>query len=104
MAVKGSIAKQAVQKKIEEVFGKDFVGIYSGKTYVWADDGGERVQIAIALTCPKVEVGPVGSTPGAGNDFTIPTEPLAAPSAFEPAQVTEEEQQNIADMLKALGL
>lgn len=54
MAAKGSEAKLLVQEKIKEAFGQDFIGINSGKVYVWVNDGGEKVQIAISLTHPTV--------------------------------------------------
>ena len=44
---RGSIAKESVVKKIAAEFGADFIGEYDKKVYVWANDGGERVQIAI---------------------------------------------------------
>ena len=37
-------------------FGADYIGEQDKKIYVWADDGGERVQIAIAMTCPKTPI------------------------------------------------
>lgn len=40
---KGSNAKTAVQKKIAEAFGDNFIGEYDKKLYVWANDGGEMV-------------------------------------------------------------
>ena len=56
MAARGTIAKEKVEKKIAECFGEDFIGLYDRKCYVWANDGGERVQIAISMTCPKTPI------------------------------------------------
>lgn len=53
MAARGTIAKTNVENKIRETFGTDFIAIQDKKLYVWADDGGQRVQIALTLTCPK---------------------------------------------------
>ena len=50
---KGAVAKQAVINRIAEAFGTDFIGEVDKKVYVWATENGERVQIAMALTCPK---------------------------------------------------
>ena len=57
MAARGSIAKDAVIKRLIEAFGDDYIGEFDKKQYVWANDGGQKVQIAIALTCPKTNVG-----------------------------------------------
>ena len=51
---KGNIAKQNVAKKIAEVFGSDFVGEFDKKLYLWSEENGEKVQIAISMTCPKI--------------------------------------------------
>ena len=54
---KGATAKVNVENKIREAFGADFVGNVDKKLYVWADEGGEKVQICLSMTCPKVPVG-----------------------------------------------
>ena len=54
---KGSEAKEYVIRKIKETFGEDFVGEQDKKIYVWGQEGGEKVQIAISLTCPKNPIG-----------------------------------------------
>lgn len=50
---RGSLAKEAVAHKIMELYGNDYVGTENNKVYVYENDGGERVQIAISFTCPK---------------------------------------------------
>ena len=97
---KGAQAKVEVLEKIKEAFGKDFIGEIDKKIYVWAQDPGERVQIAISLTCPKNPV-EVVSADGAGYDFSSPT--IATPQ-FAPAEFTEEEKNNINDLIRALNL
>lgn len=108
MAAKGTVAKTNVTKKIQEVFGKDFIGEYDKKIYVWADDGGERVQIAIAMTCPKNPVAEIKQTSmdfgGGGLDFEKMGDSIVAPKKFEPAEISEEEKKNIADIMARLGL
>lgn len=103
MAVRGTEAKSQVKIKIAEAFGEDYIGEHGGKLYVWADDGGNKVQIAISLTCPKNEVGNIKLGADGGIDFTSPTV-LTGPKTSEPAEITQEEQQNIADLIAALGL
>ena len=97
---RGSNAKVEVENKISAAFGSDYIGTYDKKLYVWADDGGEKVQIAITLTCPKVPVGQVEN----GLDFdNMPDAPTEG-TEFKPAEITEEETANIRKMLEELGL
>lgn len=98
---KGATAKVNVENKIREAFGADFVGNVDKKIYVWADDGGEKVQICISMTCPKVPVG-VGSENN-GIDFdNMPAGGSA--TEFKPAEITNEETENIRKLLTELGL
>lgn len=101
---KGTNAKNAVINKIAMAFGTDYIGDIDKKVYVWADDGGEKVQIAIALTCPKnpVETGGVSTAPVSGWDFSDNVVTASAP--VSKAEITPEEQARIADMMSRLGL
>ena len=87
---KGNTAKVAVENKIKEAFGADFIGVFDKKLYIWADDGGERVQIALTMTCPKTFVG-----------ADVPVE---TPDVFQPAEISQEEQDNLKALLDKLGL
>lgn len=105
---KGAIAKQAVINKIAAAFGDDYIGEYDKKQFIWANENGERIQIAITLTCPKtpIEIASNVSDDGGDWNFTDDT-PKAAPVAISnaaPAEITEAEKQNIADLLLKLGL
>ena len=100
---RGATAKVEVENKIRAAFGEDFAGVADKKLYVWADDDGERVQIAISLTCPKVPLG--GNTVSEGLDFeNMSSIPTAQPEEFKPAEVTETETKNIRKLLQELGL
>jgi hypothetical protein len=103
---KGSIAKQNVVMKLAQVFGSDFVGEYDKKVYVWADDGGEKVQIAISMTCPKNPIGEINYSAEPGNklNFEDMSAGVIAPAGFEPAEISEDEKRNIAEMMERLGL
>ena len=90
MATKGTIAKQNIENKIKEVFGADYIGIFDKKLYLWSDDGGERVQVALTMTCPKVFVGVDTST--------------ETPDEFQPAEITQQEQDNLKMLIERLGL
>lgn len=102
MAAKGTEAKKAIVEKIKQIYKEDFIGESNSKYYVWENDGGEKVQIAISLTCPKNPIGEVSVNTGGGIDFTA--EPVIAPTKFEPAEITEEEKNNIAKLMQRLGL
>lgn len=101
---KGANAKNAVINKIAMAFGTDYIGEIDKKVYVWADDGGEKVQIAIALTCPKnpVETSGVSAAPVSGWDFS--DKAVTASTPVSKAEITPEEQARIADMMSRLGL
>lgn len=102
---KGAIAKQNVVNKLQTAFGADYIGEYDKKWYVWAQENGERIQIAISLTCPKVPV-EVSSAPVAG-DFNFeddaPTTVVAA-GGFQPAEITDDERDKVRDLMRTLGL
>ena len=101
---KGPNAKHAGSNKIAMACGTDYIGEIDKKVYVWADDGGEKVQIAIALTCAKnpVETGGVSAAPASGWDFSDKV--VNASTPVSKAEITPEEQARIADMMSRLGL
>ena len=77
--------------------------------YVWADDGGERVQIAIAMTCPKTPIAAENEAAHTAWDWSedTPTTPIRGQRAevMKPkVEITQEEQDKIADMIKRFGL
>lgn len=96
MAARGANAKTVVEKKIAEVFGKDYIGIFDKKLYVWANDGTERVQIAISMTCPKTIVGEV--------DSVRTSEVLDFTDNSSPMDISAEEQATIERLKRELGL
>lgn len=100
---KGQMAKDAVLAKIQAAFGADVIGVYDKKLYVWANDGGEKVQVAISLTCPKNPVGVIAGVSDGGFDFSGDNTVIAPPK-FEPAEITEEEKANIAELMARCGL
>lgn len=101
---KGSTAKSKIAEKIKNLYGADYVGESGGKHYVWENDGGEKVQIAISLTCPKnpIETVDMSSAFGGGLDFEA--EPVVVQTKFEPAEITDQEVENLATMMARLGL
>ena len=103
MAAKGTIAKQNVIEKLKEAFGTNFITSEGSKAYVWAYDGpGEKVQIALSLTCPKNLVGAAGST--SGEPEMIDFEAMSAIGQPAPPQITKTEEDNIKELMAKLGL
>lgn len=126
MAAKGTVAKAKVIEKIKEALGADFIGEVDKKIYVWADDGGEKIQVALALTCPKVPIEvdavPAATTVSAPKttefnwggytsmaQMTGAWTPAAtpAPKAPEPkpaVEITQAERDRIAKLIEKLNL
>ena len=99
---KGSIAKEVITKKLKEAFGADFIGEVDKKIYIQAPENGEMVQIAISMTCPKTPVAVSNAPVVKGGIMDFEAEPvLTAPKTTE---VSEEERQTVADMMRRLGL
>lgn len=99
--MKGQIAKNNVVKKIIQAFGTDYIGEFDRKHYVWEKDGGEKVQIAIALTCPKVYRGIEETAPTALN---FDDDENSTGTAFKPVDITQEEQDTLEALMSKLGL
>lgn len=108
---RGTQAKNAVIEKIKEAFGSDYVATVDGKIYVWQKENGEKLQIAISLTCPKVMVEAEGAattvTPanldfGGGWDFEAMDQKTTVPEKSK--EQDQEELDNIEAMMRSLGL
>lgn len=92
MVVRGTVAKQEVIEKLRESFGNNFIGEHEKKIYVWANDGGDRVQIAITLTCPKIQI-----ETGAVSAFPTTT-------SAQSVEFTDQEKKNLEDLMARLNL
>lgn len=103
---KGTIAKQNVQKMIQSAFGSNYIGEFDKKIYVWAEENGERVQIALSMTCPKnpVATNTIVAIVGDKMDFEAPAVVTTVATSFEPAEITDEERANVAALMARLGL
>ena len=100
MAARGQIAKENVEKRIKDAFGNDYIGLYDKKIYVWANENGERIQIAIALTAPKNAI----SVAQASNS-TISSPPVVPEeSSSIDFEYTADEKEHISEMMRRLGL
>lgn len=109
---RGSIAKEEVTKKIIECFGQENVVLHDKKLYINTKENGERLQICLALTCPKTLVGideatvsPVSDVAFKGGlDFESMGAATATPEPFKPAEITPAEKATVQDLMKRLGL
>ena len=101
---KGQEAKNLVIEKIKEAFGDDFIGEYGGKYYLWSREEGQRKQVCVSLTCPKNNVGEVDMTSAFGDGIDFTAAPAVAPPPQAKAEITPEEQANIAELMARLGL
>jgi hypothetical protein len=102
---KGANAKVQVINKIAQAFGSDYIGECDKKVYVWADDGGERVQIAITLTCPKNQINAedaTGASAPVGGALNFEDMPVARP--VSKTEITQEEMDRVDELMKKLGL
>lgn len=90
MAVKGAVAKQAVADKILSIFEGAFL---NGKELrIPMIDNGERVEIKVALTCAKDNVG------GVSSEVTLDS----SPTTTNNPEVTEEEKQELKKVISQL--
>ena len=92
---KGAESKQKVIDKIMEVYPDAFV--YGKELRIPFEEDGMRVEIKIALTCAKTNVGGDGASEESGVQSN---EVVNAPSAAP----TQEEKDNIATLMDRLGL
>lgn len=98
---RGAEAKKKVIEKIKETFGDNFIGEANNKYYVYATEAGEKMQIAISLTCPKTPVVLEGvSSFDGGFDFSTP--PIAKPEPV--TEIKQEELDNVKALMERLGL
>ena len=98
---KGALAKADVTKKILSMFDNAFE--YGKEIRVPMIENGEQVQIKVTLTCAKenVECGADTALPG---EFPTPVNAAPTPVSTTPIQPTAEEKQNVANLLRSLGL
>ena len=101
MAIKGAVAKEQIAKKMAETFGADWIGERDKKYYLWANENGERIQIAISMTCPKTPVGEGGAS---ADSNVLNFEDGATAGGETQVEITVDEKKNVADLMARLGL
>lgn len=95
---KGNIAKENIAKRIAQAFGSDYLGEFDKKIYVLGEENGEKIQIAISMTCPKVAVVIEKEKSAEMNFEEMPV------IESKTVEISDEEKKNIADLMKRLGL
>ncbi len=102
MALKGSISKEIVSKKILDTFENSFK--YEKEIRIPMIENGEKIQLKLVLTCAKANVNP-------GGDIEIPGEKQENNDIinFEQVEVqhaepTQEEKDTINRLAKMLNL
>lgn len=98
---KGAVAKENAAKKMAEVFGSNWIGEYDKKYYIWSEENGEKVQIAISMTCPKTPIGKAGA---AVDSNVLNFEDSVASGGDTKVDITPDEKKNVADLMARLGL
>lgn len=104
MAVRGNVAKQNVINKIKEAFGADYVGEFDKKIYVFADDGGERVQIALSLTCPKSQIGVIEENKLSYNTGINFEDSSTIIQGKASSDISKSEREKVRELMKKLNL
>ena len=103
--MRGTKAKENVLEIIKKAFGNDYIGVVDKKIYISAiDDGGERVQIALSMTCPKVMINTVNTSElsyNTGRDFSNDDVVAVAPDKVE---ISDEERENVRKLMQRMGL
>lgn len=105
---KGVLAKKVLINKIIGALSDEYVGTSDNKYYFAIPENGEKVQIAITLTCPKVGIDTSGNKINpkeeAGLDFSYtPPEVVAQTKREEKVEADAAEQENVKKLLSALG-
>lgn len=103
---KGNLAKEKLMNKIIKALGNSYIGLYDKKYYFTEEENGEKVQIAISLTCPKTPIGDIEFKTESSDSLNF-EDMSAAPIAggnTASAEITDEEKKNIAELIRKLGL
>lgn len=92
---KGAESKAKLIEKLKEIYPDAFE--YGKEFRIPFEEDGQRVEIKVALTCAKSNVGGEGVSEVSGVESNTPVDVV-------PAAPTEEEKANIAALMNRLGL
>ena len=97
---RGAEAKANFIKRLSTALGADYIGEVDKKFYVWSIENGERIQLAIALTCPKTPV----VVQGNGGDLNFEDDDTPIASASRKVEMDAEEKATLERLMKELDL
>lgn len=97
---KGAEAKANFIQRIKTALGADYIGEVDKKYYVWSTENGERVQLAIALTCPKTPV----ATEQTGLNFEDEVPGNVVIGATKKVAMDADEKATLERLMKELDL
>lgn len=99
---RGATSKEKITNTILQTFSNSFT--YDKEIRIPMIEDGEQIQIKVTLTAAKtnVEVGDENKIPGSDNNNEINFEELSSNKVA--VEVTEQEKNNVATLLKNLGL
>lgn len=101
MAAKGAIAKETAKKKIISAFCSDYIGEYDKKIYVWVQGAAGKEQVAISITCPKIQRG-IEET--LQTTMSFEDEEIQPNNPFKPAEISLEERKTLEDLMRRVGI
>ena len=100
MALKGSISKEIVTKKILETFEGSFQ--YEKEIRIPMEEDGNQIQLKCVLTCAKTNVEPNGENAIPGEVTPVAAGiPVNEKTFVEP---TQEEKDNVQKLMQMLNL
>ena len=67
---KGDTIKLKFTNMLQAAFGENFIGVSDKKIYIQGEENGEKVQIAITLTCPKAQIAKTQTSAIDNSSFT----------------------------------
>lgn len=97
---RGAEAKANFIKRLSTALGADYIGEVDKKFYVWSTENGERIQLAIALTCPKTPV----AVQGNGGDLNFEDDDTPVAPVSRKAEMDAEEKATLEKLMKELDL
>lgn len=94
-------AKDYVENKISYAFGPDYINATGGKIYVYGKaKNGEKIPIAISLTCPTASSVPPQE---AITDFDWSTPEEKPTENIKTTEISDQEKKAIEDLFNALS-
>lgn len=102
---RGNEAKEKLIQNFIKSNSENYIGCFDKKYYFWSTENGEKVQVCVALTCPKTPIDGTETVAAAPNVSDVFDWSGAAPVQTTVAtEISEEEQENLKVLMEKLGL